>query len=419
MFALIDCNNFYASCERVFRPDLNGKPVVVLSNNDGCVIARSNEAKALGVKMGEPAFKVKHIFEKQGITVFSTNFALYGDMSNRVMSILAEYTPNIEIYSIDEAFLNLSGFQYFDLQKYAEQIRKRVLKWTGIPVSIGIAPTKTLAKAANHIAKKFPSHTNNVYIIDDENKQEKALKWLKTEDVWGIGRRQARKLYANQVFTAYQFTELSDYWIKKNMSVIGLRLKKELLGIPTSDIEKSQAKQSISTTRTFEEDYTEFEQIRERISSFAVLCSEKLRQQQSCANEIVVFIKTDKHRKKETQYRKYINLKLPFASNSSIELSKFATLALKYIFKQGYKYKKAGVIVKNLTSEKAYQNTIFESRNVKHIQLMRSIDKINSEFGQQKVRLASQDTKRVWKMKQENLSPRYTTNIDEIISVKV
>ncbi len=276
-----------------------------------------------------------------------------------------------------------------------------------------------MAKAANHIAKKFPSHTNNVYIIDDENKQEKALKWLKTEDVWGIGRRQARKLYANQVFTAYQFTELSDYWIKKNMSVVGLRLKKELLGIPTSDIEKSQTKQSISTTRTFEEDYTEFEQIRERISSFAVLCSEKLRQQQSCANEIVVFIKTDKHRKKEAQYRKYINLKLPFASNSSIELSKFATLALKYIFKQGYKYKKAGVIVKNLTSEKAYQNTIFESRNVKHIQLMRSIDKINSEFGQQKVRLASQDTKRVWKMKQENLSPRYTTNIDEIISVKV
>lgn len=417
MFALIDCNNFYASCERVFRPDLNGKPIVVLSNNDGCVIARSNEAKALGIAMGTPAFKNKYLFEKHKVHVFSTNFPLYGDMSDRVMSILSEYSPDMEIYSIDEAFLKLEGFEYFDLQKYAEEISRKVYKWTGIPISIGIAPTKSLSKVANRVAKKFPERTNSVYIIDNDSKREKALRWLKIEDVWGIGRRHAKRLNNQNVFTAYQFTQLPDYWVKKNMSVVGLRLKNDLLGTPNLELEAPQLKKSISTTRTFEKSYTEFEEIKERVSSFAVACAEKLRKQQSCANEIMVFIHTNKHKDDELQYSSSIVLKLPFATNSSIELSKFATKALQYIFKLGFRYKKAGVVVQKFSSAKVYQTKIFDSKNLKHIPLMQAVDRINTEFGQQKVRLASQDMKRIWKMKQEQLSPRYTTNIDEIIEV--
>ena len=252
MFALIDCNNFYVSCERVFNPTLNKKPVVVLSNNDGCAISRSNEAKVLGIPMGAPAFKYEELFRKNNVKVFSSNFPLYGDMSSRVMSILSKFTPNIEIYSIDEAFLKFEGFENYDLESYCQEIKDMVLKWTGIPISIGIAPTKTLAKVANRIAKKFPERTSGVYLIDSSNKKENALKWLKIEDVWGIGFKHGKRLRNIKINTAYDFTNLEDNWVRKNMSVVGLRLKKELEGKSVLDLEEVRSpKKAIATTRSF------------------------------------------------------------------------------------------------------------------------------------------------------------------------
>lgn len=417
MFALIDCNNFYASCERVFRPDLNGVPIVVLSNNDGCVIARSNEAKAVGIPMGAPAFEYEKMFQKHGVHVFSANFPLYGDMSNRVMSVLSDYSPDIEIYSIDEAFLKFKGFEHFNLQEYGEAMRKKVTKWTGIPISVGIAPTKALAKVANRIAKKFPEKTNGVYIIDTDEKREKALKWLSVEDVWGIGRQHSKRLNAIGVKNAFDFTQLDNEYVKKQMAIVGLRLKQDLLGIPTLDLEKVQIKKNIATTRSFETNYTAFEELSERISTFAVACAEKLRRQNSCCNSLMVFIHSNGHRKDLPQYYRNIVLKLPFPTNSSIELAKFAVQALKRIFKEGYAYKKAGVIVQDFSPADCLQQNLFENRDERHIPLMQTIDQLNTRFGQQKIRLASQDLKRVWKMKQEKLSPRYTTNIDDIITI--
>lgn len=417
MFALIDCNNFYASCERVFRPDLIGKPIVVLSNNDGCVIARSNEAKLAGIPMGAPAFEYDKIFKQHNVSVFSANFALYGDMSNRVMNILSDYSPDIEIYSIDEAFLKFNGFENFNLQKYATEICYKVYKCTGIPISVGFAPTKALSKVANYIAKKHPTHTKNVYIIDTEEKKIKALKWLKVEDVWGIGRQNSIRLKAANAYTAFDFIQLDDAWVKKHLAIVGLRLKRDLEGIPTLGLEKSPPKINISTTRSFETNYSELEQVKERVITFAVMCSEKLRKQHSCCSSLTVFIRTNKHRNDLPQYNESISLQLPFPTNSSMELAKFAAEALKAIFKKGYEYKKAGVIVNNFTPEQTQQITLFENSNEKHIPLMQVVDKLNKLYGQQKIRLAVQDLKRVWKMKQEKLSPCYTTKLTDIITV--
>ncbi len=413
----MDCNNFYASCERVFRPDLIGKPVVVLSNNDGCVIARSNEAKAIGIPMGAPAFQYETLFEQHQVHVFSANFALYGDMSHRVMRILEDFVPEIEIYSIDEAFLKLEGFEHIDLQKYAMTIKHRVQQWTGIPVSIGIAPTKSLAKVANRIAKKFPSQTHNVFSIETEEQQHKALKWLDVEDVWGIGRKHSKRLKAIGVKTAFDFIQLDEKWIQKNMSIVGLRLQKDLKGIPVFDLETIQPKKNIAVTRSFERNYTELIELKERVTTFAASCAEKLRQQKCCCNSLMVFVHTNGHRKDLQQYSRNIVIKLPFSTNSTMELAKFATLALEKIFKEGYAYKKAGVIVQNFTPENEVQTTLFEHSNQRHVALMKAIDKINAQYGQQKLRLASQDLKRVWKMKQQKLSPRYTTQLTDIITI--
>lgn len=419
MFALVDCNNFYASCERVFRPDLIGVPVVVLSNNDGCVIARSNEAKAVGIPMGAPAFEYQKLFTDNNVQVFSANFALYGDMSNRVMTVLSEYCPDMEIYSIDECFLNLKGFENYDLQEYGNSMRYKVKKWTGIPISIGIAPTKALSKVANHIAKKFPQRTSGTYIIDTEEKRIKALKWLKIEDVWGIGRQYSKKFKSYGVNTAYDFTLLDDAFVRKNMSVVGLRLKHDLQGIPTLDLEEAQPKKNIATTRTFETNYTELQDLSERVTTFVVSCAEKLRKQNSCCNSLMVFIHTNGHRKELPQYNRNVVIKLPFPTNSNIELSKFANQALQLIYRKGYAYKKAGVIVQDFTPEKGLQKSLFENRNEKHIPLMQTIDKLNAHFGQQKIRLGSQDIKKIWKMKQEKLSPRYTTKLSDIITINL
>ncbi len=418
MFALVDCNNFYVSCERVFRPDLNGKPVVVLSNNDGCVISRSNEAKALGIPMGAPAFKYQKMFDDHQVAVFSSNYALYGDMSARVMNLLSTFTPEIEVYSIDEAFLKFDGFASMDFGAYGLHIREAVTKSTGIPISIGFAETKALAKVANKIAKKFDEQTRGVYIIDSEEKRIKALKWLKVEDVWGIGRRHAKRLNKLGIKTAYQFTQLSDAWVKKNMSVVGLRLKHDLEGKPTLDLEQIKAKKSIAVTRSFEKNYTEFEQISERVFTFAVTCAEKLRKQKSHCNALMVFLHTNGFRKDLPQYSQNIVVNLPYPTNSSIELCRFAVDGLKKIFKEGFQYKKAGVIVMDLTPENQAQADLFENSDPRHTRLMKAVDQINHSIGQQKIKLGCQDLGRTWKMRQERLSPRYTTQLREIITVR-
>lgn len=369
--------------------------------------------------MGAPAFQYAQTFENNDVQVYSANFPLYGDMSNRVMSILGEYSPDIEIYSIDEAFLKLEGFQHFDFLAYGKAMHKQVLQWTGIPTSIGIASTKSLAKVANRIAKKFPDKTQNVYIIDSDEKRIKALKWLPIEDVWGIGRQHAKRLRAMHVNTAYDFTQLHDSWVKKHLSIVGMRLKQDLQGIPRLDLETVQPKKNIATTRTFEHNYTQKEQVQERITTFAVSCAEKLRKQKSCCNTLMVFVRTNRHRDDMAQYNRNIVIKLPYPTNSGIKLAQFANQALDKIFVKGYAYKKAGVIVMDFTPEKESQLCVFENSNPKHIPLMQAIDKINNSLGQAKVKLASQDLKRTWKMKQERLSPRYTTNLNDVITIKV
>ena len=419
MFALIDCNNFYVSCERVFNPKLNNRPVVVLSNNDGCAISRSNEAKGLGIPMGAPAFKYEKIFRKHNVEVFSSNFTLYGDMSSRVMSILSKYTPNIEIYSIDEAFLKFEGFDNYDLESYCKKIQKIVLKHTGIPISIGIAPTKALSKVANRIAKKFPEKTNSVHLIDSNKKKLKALKWLKIKDVWGIGFRHTERLKNIGIHTAYDFINLEDGWVRKNMSVVGLRLKKELEGESVLSLEEVRSpKKAIATTRSFEGTIADYERIKERISTFAICCAEKLRAQQSNCSSIYVFVRSNKFQKNKPQYRNGIVITIPFSTNSNIVISKYATEGLKKIFRQGIDYKKAGVIVMGLNSINNYQYNLFENEDIKHQDLMRTIDSIQKKEGQSKIKLASQDLKKRWKMKQEKLSASYTSRINEIIKVK-
>ena len=419
MFALVDGNNFYASCERVFRPDLRDTPIVILSNNDGVIIARSNEAKALGVPMGLPYFKSKDIILKNKIQVFSSNYALYGDMSNRMMNILRTFSPEVEIYSIDEAFLKLSGFDNFNLTDYGIEIRKTVLKSTGLPTSVGIAPSKALSKVANKIAKKYPEQTKSSYVIDTPEKIEKALKWTKIEDVWGIGRKHAKRLQDINVRTAYQFTQLSDEWVRSHMSVIGLRLKKELLGESVLDIELVPRKKSIATTCSFDKTHTELEDIKERVSSFAFSCAEKLRKQNTHCNSLMVFIHTNGFKTGEAQYYKSIVVKLPYPTHSSIDLVKYANKGLELIFKKGFNYKKAGVIVNDLSPENTEQLSLFSNKNKAHKELMKTMDKLNSSYGHHIIKLGSQDIKKTWKMKQENLSQRYSTNLNEIIDINV
>lgn len=417
MFALVDCNNFYASCERVFNPSLIGKPIVVLSNNDGCVVARSNEAKALGIPMGAPAFEYDALFKANGVHVFSSNYELYGDISSRVMGVLASFTPDIEIYSIDEAFLKFNGFQnYFDINKESLKMVSEVKQNTGIPISIGIASTKALAKVANKIAKKFPERTNSVYVIDDDEKRIKALKWTKIEDVWGIGKQHTKRLNAIGVKNAYQFTELHDDWVRKNMTIQGLRLKKDLLGFSSIDFEDIKPKKNIAVTRSFEKMYDNKEEIAERLSTFSANCGEKLRKQNSHTNLIMVFLFSNFFRKDLPQHRGFISIKTDYPTNSSLEINRYAQIALESIFKSGIKYKKAGIIVSDITPADNFQLGLFHSENPKHIDLMQSIDLVNKRYGNV-VKFGRNDLKKRWKMKQLKVSKRYTTCWNEILEV--
>lgn len=414
MFGLVDCNNFYASCERVFNPYWDGRPVVVLSNNDGCVIARSNEAKALGIKMGVPAYQIKDLVSSQGVAVFSSNYTLYGDMSGRVMSILAELAPELEIYSIDEAFLNLEGIK--DLTTIGGNIINKVTHGTGIPVSMGIACTKTLAKIANKFAKRYPAY-EQLCIIDTEEKRIKALQLFEIGNVWGIGRKQAAKLEKQGVKTAYDFTQLSEIWVRKNMTVTGERTWKELRGVSCIDLESAPpSKKQICTSRSFGKMLTDIETIAEAIATHASTCARKLREQKSYAKSLMVFIHTNNFREDLPQYWKNTVVHFPVPTNDTQEIVHYALSGLKMIYRENYQYKKAGVIITEITE--GAQLGLFDSINRKRQELlMQTIDKINGEHGH-RVKLAIQGTGNDWKLKQEQLSRHYTTDINEIINIQ-
>lgn len=418
MYALVDCNNFYASCERVFNPNLRHKPIAILSNNDGCVISRSDEAKNIGLPMGAPIFKWEGFCKANNIQVFSSNYPLYGDMSTRVMEILKQFTPDVEVYSIDEAFIEFKGFRNYDFDDYGNKIRLRILKWTGIPTCVGIAPTKALSKVANKIARKFPDETKGVYVIDSDEKRIKALKWTKIEDVWGIGRGLQKRLKSKGCKTAFDFIQLSDDWVRKSFSITEWKLKKDLEGNSKILLDEPKNKRAIATTRSFEYTYSDIDNIKERISTFATSCAEKLRKQSSSCHVIIVMLSSDRHKKDLEQHRVSRHINLSFPTDSSLIISNEAVKTVATIFKSGIKYKRAGVIVTGLVPSNNYQLDIFEHEDPKHKSLMFAIDGLNKKYKDYKIKLGNQDLKRTWKMRQERLSPRYTTNINDIIKVK-
>lgn len=418
MYGLVDCNNFYASCERIFRPELIGKPIIVLSNNDGCVIARSNETKALGIKMGVPAYQIKELVERYDIRVFSSNYTLYGDMSARVMQLLSSATPEIEVYSIDEAFLNFSGIEYLNLEEYGREITKKVTKGTGIPVSLGIAPTKTLAKVANKFAKRYPQYKNTC-VIDTEEKRIKALQLTEVGDVWGIGRQHTKRLNMQGIFTAYDFSQLPKSLVHKKMSVVGERTWQELHGISCIDMELIETpKKQICTSRSFGKMVTGIDLLSESVATYASLCAEKLRKQKSCAAAIMVFIHTNNFRKDLPQFFKNEVITLPVPTNSTIEIVKYALQALSKIYRDGFQYKKAGVIINEIVPENCIQSNLFVTvDHDKHARLMNVLDKVNSGYAKNSISLGVQGTTKSWSLKQEMLSPCYTTKLKDIITV--
>lgn len=418
MYALVDCNNFYASCERVFQPRLTGKPIVVLSNNDGCVISRSYEAKSLGIPMGAPEFKIRHQLKQEKVQVFSSNYPLYGDLSSRVMKILEGFSPHVEVYSIDEAFMNFDGMKMSDYHSYGVQIKKRVQKWLSIPVCIGFAETKALSKVANKIAKKYQERTQGIYVIDSEEKRIKALKWTKIEDVWGIGFRLTKKMQGKNIHTAYDFTlPHNESFIKATMGVVGMRLKYELEGKSVLEMEEPKDKKTIAVTRSFAGNITTLSEMTERVSTFATICAEKLRKQKSCCYSIMVFLRKDKYKVATKRYNFFKMETLPFSSNSSLTISNLAVKMLKTMFEEGEIYKKAGVIVTSIIPENQKQFHLFEEENPKHLKLMQVIDAYYKKTGERKIRFGNQDLQKTWKMKQDHLSKKYTTDISQILEI--
>lgn len=420
MYALVDCNNFYCSCERVFNPKLNGRPVVVLSNNDGCVIARSEEAKALGIAMGTPAFMIESTFRRHNVAVFSSNYTLYGDMSDRVMKTLARFVPRLEIYSIDEAYLDLNGLTYHDLLTLGPTIRKTVVRDTGIPVSVGIAPTKTLAKMANHFAKKRFREIG-VYYAGTVDLIEHMLQETAVEDICGVGRRHSLRLKANKITTALQFVNMPSAWVRTHMGVVGLRLQNELKGIPSVENEfEPKKKKNICNSRSFGERLTDKADIQEAVANYAANCARKLREQQSCCRRIQVFIQTNPHKTDEEQYMQAIDIELERASNNTSEIIKYAIKGLNLIFRQGLRYMKAGVTVMDLVFEKEVQATLFEAGDRKNNKkVMDTLDRINRDLGKEAVRFAVQGFEKRYSLQAANLSPQYTTNFGDILKVRI
>ena len=423
LFGLADCNNFYCSCERVFHPDLIGKPVVVLSNNDGCVIARSEESKALGIKMGDVFYQVKDKLEEHNVAVFSSNYNLYGDMSRRVMSLLSQYSPKIDVYSIDEAFLDLSGMGTSEqLTEYCKKMVKHIGKGTGIPISLGIAPTKTLAKMASKFAKKYKGY-EGVCLIDTDEKREKALKLFPVEDVWGIGYRHSKKLEYYGIKTAWDFTQKTESWVRREMTVTGVRTWKELRGESCISIEELPHKKSICTSRSFaEQGLNKLADVEEAVANFAAQCSRKLREQHTVCNSITIFAHTSRFREDLPQSYIYQTAQLQVPTNDHQELVSVAVKMLREEWKEGYSYfyKKAGVIVWGISRDNAIQTSLFDTVDrEKQAALAKAIDEINRKNGHNKIRVAVQGNEKGWQLKREYISKQYTTNLDDVIVLNV
>ena len=416
MIALVDCNNFYASCERIFRPHLAKKPVAVLSNNDGCVIARSNESKSLGLKMGEPIFKKRHLVDRHNIHLFSSNFALYGDISKRVFDIVARDVPAYEIYSIDEAFLDFSGIK--DPYNYAIHLRDKVRRWTGVPISIGISYTKTLSKVAGHIAKKSD---DGVCYLKDKSQISDILGKLPLDEIWGVGVRYAIKLKKYGIHTASDLLECDETWVRKMMNVVGLRMVRELKCIPHFNLEEDRSmKKSICTSRSFSVEVKEYSRMSEYVSMFASRCSEKLRSEQACARSISVFMYTNRFRPRARQYSGYFSMDFHTASSDAITVTKLAIECLKKIFKSGYSYKKAGVTLSGIVPRNQVQLSLFDSSDRKKSdKLMETMDAINGNMGRDILKLSSSGINNKWKIGKERLSPCYTTRWSDILKIRV
>lgn len=425
MFALVDCNNFYCSCERVFNPALRNKPVVVLSNNDGCIIARSNEAKALGIKMGEPFFKIRQTLEEQKVAVFSSNYTLYGDMSHRVMSLLSEFTPDITIYSIDEAFLQLPTAEHdptFSIEEYGKKIVRTVTKGTGIPVTIGIAPTKTLAKIASHFGKQYAGY-KNVCLIDTEEKRAKALQLTPIHKVWGIGRRLSPQLAYYGIRTAWDLTQKSEQWVRRNFSVTLARTRKELQGDSCIDIEELPHNKSICTSRSFpEKGICDLPLLEEAIANFAASCSRKLKQQHTACYGMTIFAYTSRFPTSGHPYQLSSVCSFSVATSDSQEIVSRAVEALRQHWPDDITpfIKKAGVIVWGIIPDTAIQAQLFDPIDRgKQMALSKAIEEINRKNGHNMVRIAVQGYDKRWHLKCERISKRYTTDIDDIIEIKL
>ncbi|MEO8148542.1 MAG: Y-family DNA polymerase [Bacteroidia bacterium] len=420
MIALVDCNNFYASCERVFQPKLEGKPVIVLSNNDGCAIAISDEAKAVGIKMGAPAFMMEDIIKQHKVNVFSSNYVLYGDLSKRVMDTVGTFASRMEIYSIDETFLDFDGMELHDLTKVGTAIKKTVKQNVGIPVSVGIAPSKTLAKLANRFAKKTKKQIG-VHVVKTEDDIKEILKFAEVKDVWGIGAQHAKRLNDIGVKTAYEFTQLPDEWVRKNMSVVGLRTLKELRGTPCIEWEfMPPRKKGICTSRSFGKLINDKKTVEEAVSSFAANCALKLRKDNSCASSIQVFINTNQFRPQDKQYYRSIKMQIPVATNSTSEIIHYALKGLNIIYTEGYNFMKAGVVVTEIVPHQNVQVGIFDDINrTKNSMVMKTLDKINNIYGKDMVRIAAQGYEKKFRMRAQMLSQCYTTRFDQLLTIKI
>jgi len=405
--ALVDCNSFYVSCERLFNPSINKKPVVVLSSNDGCVISRSTEAKSLGIKMGEPYFKVKKIVKENNVKIFSTNFALYGDISRRVMKTLKQFSPQMEVYSIDEAFLDLSSVKNEDLLEHGYKIREIVLKWTGIPTSIGIGSTKTLSKVANCIAKKEKS---GVIDLINSKKIDELLSKIKINNVWGVGRQLTKFYIKNGINTAYDLKKMNNSWIKKNTNVFGSRTAMELRGFSCTSLESYEEKRkNCCVSRSFGKKVTKLEDLSEAITKHCLNAAEKIRLDKQTAKKITVFIRTSPFQIKNNYYANSKDIDLPIRTNDSIMLIKQALTALENIYKTGYRYQKTGIVLSGLKDVSAYNKNLFSTINneEKRIKLMQAIDYTNIKYGRNALSIAQAGTKKRW-----NIKRQYSSKID-------
>lgn len=412
-FALVDCNNFYASCERVFAPALNGKAVIVLSNNDGCAIARSNEAKALGIKMGAPWHQIKALCDHHQVAVFSSNYALYGDMSQRVMRCLEEFTPDLEMYSIDEAFLKLDGFEHVDLEDYASKIRQTIDQWTGLPVCVGLGPTKTLAKIANYIAKKRTK--KGTYDLSDRIRQTAVLPTIDVSDIWGIGHRWAARLKSMGITNALELRDAEPKIIRQQFSVVAERIVYELRGIACLDLEQPQPKQTIACSRSFGQPVYTNADLKEAVSFHAVTAARKLRAQRSKAAAISTFIATNRFQEKQPQYSASTVHYFEIPTSDDRQLISVARRSIDALYREGFQYKKAGILFLELIPAELEQGHLFApSIADKSDELMEVVDRLNERWGKSSLFFASQGIRQSWKTQAKWRSPRYTTAWNEL-----